>query len=176
MSIKSARKINFFLFSFLSKIKNITKISNNISYSEHSSVKRSGWIAPSYFLLWLFNIPPLFCLSSPPLYLSNPTLSHFFYSSNLRHSLQAPTSVTSLLFACPSLFHPRHTPHLSLRLPSLQLCPCLFIFFTYSSDNHYTKLMQYQSLGVPLGILLSTSDKCRGGLLSFEDRWALSVN
>lgn len=79
-------------------------------------------------------------------------------SSTFDRSVQAPFSLT---FLCsPAL--PFSTP----TLPFAQvLVSCLYssplapssLFPPYHSDNHYTKLMQYQSLRCPPEILLSTS-------------------
>ena len=92
----------------------------------------------------------------------------------------------------PSLFVNLHTFNCLSVLPFLYPAPTYLLFwaFVFHRGNSpfapslFTPLILttatlnrsgIKAEGVPLGILLSTSDKCRGNRQSSEDRWVLSV-
>ena len=162
----------------------ITKISINMSPSKDFSLKRSDWAARSFcpraFLFTGSQSHPSFLhftvTCSPPLH---PLLSHSLYihqSATLNCSPWTPLSLTSLCspalpFSTPSYFSPEHSSSVSTALPFRPFVPPP----PPPSPTPPPNPNPTKTPAVPPGILLSTSDKCRWSLLSFEDRWAPSV-
>lgn len=136
----------------------ITKISINMSPSKDFSLKRSDWAARSFcpraFLFTGSQSHPSFLhftvTCSPPLH---PLLSHSLYihqSATLNCSPWTPLSLTSLCspalpFSTPSYFSPEHSSSVSTALPFRPFVSPPPNHF----DNHYTKLMRYQSPRCP---------------------------
>ena len=132
----------------------ITKISINMSLSKDFSLKRSDWTAHSF-------CPRAFLSQSHPSLLHftvtrshslRPLLSHSLYihqSATLDCSPRSPLSLTSLCslalpFSTPSYFSPEPSFSVSTALPFRPFVPPPHHF-----DNHYTKLMRYQSPRCP---------------------------